>query len=394
MFAGAFIVFSILCGQMPAEFEIRTLHDKPQVAAMQSIGADGTINLNGDLTIASGEWYSLRRVPGTLPDWPRAPHVELTNGDRIRGTIVSSDGDAVRLLLPIPGPEQIIRLPLSALRVAWLTRRPVDDPAWLVAPRKRDVIQSRNGDLTLGALSGIEGERKLIRYQADGKDQQLPLSRIAAIGFNNDLARARRPKGQFYRLTLADGTRLSATNVNGDGTTWTAQTLFKDTVRISWVNLVSIDVEQAKAIWLSDLKPAAYQYHSYDGEQFTWAADRCVTGDALRLKTAAGESTFDRGIGLHAECTIAYSLAGKYKWFEALAGLDAKTGIKGDAIIAVLVDGKEQELKKKGLLTLTGGPIAINLDVTGVKELKIAVKRANAGNVQDHVNLAEARLVP
>src|SRR5262249_55045054 len=160
---------------------------------------------------------------------------------RITGTIVSADGDSLRLLLPIRGPEQILRIPLSALRAAWITRRPEDDPAWLTGPRKRDVIQSRSGDLTLGAIAGIDADRKLIRYQADGKEQQLLLSRIAAIGFNTDLARARQPKGQYYRLTFADGTRLRATDLSFDGANWIAQTLFKDTVRIPASNLISID---------------------------------------------------------------------------------------------------------------------------------------------------------
>jgi hypothetical protein len=374
-------------------FEVRLLADKPRTANLQALASDGTITVAG-VKIVGDEWYSVRRSPGLLPPWPRGPHIELVNGDRITGTVVSADGDSLRLSLPVRGPEQIVRIPLSALRAAWITRRPEDDPAWLFAPRKRDVIQSRNGDLTLGAIAGIDPDRKLIRYQAEGKEQQLPLSRIATIGFNTDLARARRPKGQFYRLTLSDGTRLSATDVSFDGTTWSVQTLFKDSIRIPASNLISIDKEQGNTAWLSDLKPTDYQYQSFGDETFNWSADRSVSGDALRLKTAAGESTFDRGIGLHAECSITFSLAGKYKRFETLTGLDARSGMRGDAVIAITVDGKEQSLDGKGRLTFAGGPIAINLDVTGAKELKIAIRNGNGGNVQDHVDLAEARLVP
>jgi hypothetical protein len=389
-----FVLTVLAIAAIPStDFELRLLVDKPRTANLQALASDGTITLGG-AKIAGDEWYSARRVPGLLPPWPRGPHVELVNGDRITGTVVSADGGSLRLLLPIRGPEQIVRIPLSALRAAWITRRPEDDPAWLAGPRKRDVIQSRNGDLTLGAIAGIDADRKIIRYQAEGKEQQLPLSRIAAIAFNTDLARTRRPKGQYCRMTFADGTRLSATDVSFDGTNWSAQTLFKDTIRIPANNLISIDKEQAKTVWLSDLKPTAYQYQTFGGESFNWTADRSVIGDALRLKTAAGESTYDRGIGLHAECSITYSLAGKYKRFEALAGLDAKSGIRGDAVIVVAVDGQEREPDGKGRLTFAGGPIAINLDVTGAKELKIAIRSGNGGNVQDHVNLAEARLIP
>lgn len=380
------------CGQAPAGFELRAAAG-PKAGEVQSVAADGTVTLAGGDTVAGGIWYGLRRTPGILPDWPREPHAELVNGDRIRGTVAAADGDAVRLRLALPGPEQTVRLPLSALRAVWLTRRPADDPGWLAGPRKRDVIQARNGDLSLGALMAIDPAANAVRFQADGKDHRLDLSRVSAVGFNTDLARARRPKGPYYRLTLADGTRLSATGVTFDGRNWTAQTLFKEGVRIPADRVLSVDVEQGKAVMLSDLKPAKYQYQPFDAEEYSWAADRSVTGDALRLKTAAGESTFDRGLGLHAECTITYALAGKYRRFEALAGLDARTGVRGEAVLAVVVDGKERELPGGGRLTLAGGPLAVSIDVSAGKELTIVVRRGNGGIVQDHVDLAEARVV-
>jgi hypothetical protein len=112
------------------------------------------------------------------------------------------------------------------------------------------------------------------------------------------------------------------------------------------------------------------------------------------LKTPGGESTFDRGLGLHADCTVTYTLGGKYRRFEALAGLDAHSGIRGDTTLVVLVDGTERNLPGGGHLTPAGAAIAVEVDVTGAKELTIKVARGTGGHVQDHVNLAEARLVP
>jgi hypothetical protein len=344
--------------------------------------------------VPAADWYCLRRAAAAQPDWPRAAHVELVIGDRIRGTVVSADGDALRLRLELPGKEQFMRIPLSALRVAWLGRRPADDPAWLNAPRKRDVIQLHSGDLATGILSSVDADRNTVRFQSEGKDREQELARVAAIGFNTDLARIRRPKGRYYRLTLTDGTRLSALTIAFNGTDWNVQSFFKDSIRIPALQLLSVDVEQGKATWLSDIKPAAYQYQTFDGEQHAWSPDRCVSGDALRLQTPAAESTYDRGIGLYSGSTITYALNGKYSRFEALAGLDSRTGIKGDALLSIHVDGKEQELLGGGKLTIAGGPIAVRLDVKGAKELKIIVRRGKGGNVQDHVNLVEARLIP
>src|SRR5262245_6996985 len=138
MLVSLLTLFSIGAGPS-TDFEVRLLADKQRTATLQALATDGTITL-GETKIAGNDWYSLRRVPGQLPAWPRSPHVELVNGDRITGTVISSDGNSLRLSLPGRGPEQIVRIPLSAMRAAWITRRPEDDPAWLIAPRKRDVI--------------------------------------------------------------------------------------------------------------------------------------------------------------------------------------------------------------------------------------------------------------
>jgi hypothetical protein len=381
-------------GQAPTGFEVRTLGE-PVTGEVQSLAADGSLTVDGK-AIAAGEWYSLRRPSGTLPPWPRAPHVELTSGDRLAGTVVDADGDALRLRVDGARGEKLARFPLSSLRAVWLTTRPADavDPDWLTGSRNRDVIQARNGDLAVGTLTAIDAARNMIAYQADDKYYRLDLAKSAAVGFNTDLARVRRPKGPYFRLTLADGSRLGVVSVTFDGRIWTAVTQFKDTLRFAGEQVVSVDVEQGKVAYLSAQKPAKYQYQSFDGEQHSWVADRNAAGRAMVLKTVAGERTFDRGVGLHAECTVTYALGGKYRRFEALAGLDARTGIRGDAVLAVLVDGKEQSLPGGGRLTYAGGPIAVNVGVSGAKEMTIVVRRGSGGNVQDHVNLAEARLVP
>jgi hypothetical protein len=243
-------------------------------------------------------------------------------------------------------------------------------------------------------LTTIDKSANRVRFQVDGKEKEWELSKLSAIGFNTDLARVRRPKGSYYRLTLADGTRLSAGSVSSDGKLWKATTWAKNELSFSTEQLVSIDVEQGKAVSMADLKPTRYEYQTADGEQYPWAPDRCVSGAALRLKTALGESTFDRGIGLHSECTITYALEGKYRRFETLAGLDARTGMRGDAVLAVLVDGKERELPRGGRLLFSDGPLTLQLDVAGAKELKIAVRPGRGGTIHDHVNLADARLIP
>ena len=389
-----FAVLLTTCGQMPEKFEVRRLEGESKSSALQSLTPDGSLTLASNEKHAAGTWYSLRREGISNPDVPRDPHVELTNGDRMRGTIVDADGDAVRFRLSMPGTEQFIRLPFSAIRVIWTVRRPASDPKWLHVARKRDVIQTRSGDQLLGAITSMDPDQNVVTFQVDGKDQRLDFTKLAAIGFNTDLARVRKPKGPYYRLALADGSRMSVLSITYDGKSWSAQSLFKEIVHIPNDQILAIDVEQGKTIWLADISPAKYQYQVQSADSIPLAVNRSVSGEFLRLRTSAGEGTFDRGIGLQSECSVTYSLGGKYHRFEALVGLDARSGVRGDAILVVLVDGKEQVLPSAGRLTLAGGLIAVRVDLTQGKELTIVIKPGNGGTIQDHVNLVEARLVP
>src|SRR4051794_7502077 len=120
----ALLLFLPMAGQLPVGFEARTLGGEPTSGRLQSLAAGGSLVV-GDAPLPAGAWYAVRRAPGVLPPRPRAPHLELTNGDRVVGTVADADGDAVRLRLSMPGTaDQFVRFPLSALRAAWLTTRP------------------------------------------------------------------------------------------------------------------------------------------------------------------------------------------------------------------------------------------------------------------------------
>lgn len=382
------------CGQTPERFEIRGLVGEPHISVLQGISRDGTLSFADGEKHAGDTWYSIRRESGAFLAEMRVPHVELSNGDRIRGTIVEADGDAVRFRLSFPGNEQIIRLPLSAIRVIWTIRPPTTDPKWLQGARKRDIIQTRSGDQILCAITSIDPGKNFVAYQVDGKDQRLNFTKLAAIAFNTELARVRKPKGRYYRLTLANGSRMSVLSIAYDGKAWTAETLFKEKLQIPDDQILAMDVEQGKSSWLAEVTPAKFESGSEGKEPIALAVNRCVTGELLRLQTAKGEATFDRGLGLHSDCSVKYSLGRKYRRFEALVGLDARSGTRGDAVLVVFVDGKEQTLPLAGKLTLAGGPIHVRVDLTQVKELTIVIKQGNGGTVQDHVNLVEARLIP
>ena len=90
---------------------------------------------------------------------------------------------------------------------------------------------------------------------------------------------------------------------------------------------------------------------------------------------------------------MTYAVPAGCRRFEALVGLDDRTGRKGSVRVRVLADGKECDLGLKGDLTHRTGPVRVRADVGGAKELTLAVDFGAGGDVGDHVNWADARFI-
>src|SRR5207248_1870861 len=137
------------------------------------------------------------------------------------------------------------------------------------------------------------------------------------------------------------------------------KTLFGAELECPLAAVVALDVRNGAATYLSDLKPIRYEHKPFVGGDWPLVANGSVTGHELRLTG----STFDKGLGMHSEGHVSYSLAGKYRWFEAQVGLDPERGKKGRVRIRVLLDGKEAELGWNKELTAKDEPLTLRIDV-------------------------------
>lgn len=351
--------------------------------------ADGAAEVD---ETAVADVVSLRRVGVALPTLPRGPHLLTTTGDRLRGQLLTGDDQVLRFKLA--AARDTWAVPLQAVAVVWFTRPPADtppDPArdqWLRPNRKRDLLRFRNGDTATGTLDGFVADGTAVRFKADpGDARDIPLAGLAAVAFNPTLATARRPKGTYTHVVLRDGSRLDLTAASADAKTLRGKALFGATVELPLAEVVALDTIRGKATDLSALRPKTGQ-GGFLSAGWPWAADRTVRGDPLRLLTANGVETFDRGLGTHPRTVLTYDLGGIYKRFEALIGLDPVTGRQGRAAVRVAVDGKEQTFD------LAPGPaVAVRANVAGAKELTLTVDYGPSGDVQADVNWCDTRLI-
>ena len=376
-------------------FNLHTVNGLAGAGPIERIGDDWSVSLAGDKPIQApgSEVVSLRRVAQNMPPWPSDEHLLLANGDRLSGTAVELRAERLRLQASI-GKGADMTVPLTAVAVIWFgfpdgaTDREAVLRPWQSSRRTRDVVLLRNRDQVEGTLSDLDGQSVRLRG-IDRKEIRLERSKVAAIILSNDLSRSLRPRGAFARLVLSNGSRISLASAKTEGAVLVGKTLFGSAIAAPVDQVFALDLYQGRATYLSDLKPKRYDFTPYLDVTWPYQQDRSVMGNPLKLATGI----FDKGLGMHSEGRITYDLGGAYQWFEATVGLDASTGRQGSAGIQVLVDGKPQEIGGEEDLTFLKPLRSLRLKIAKARELTLVVTFGQHGDVQDHVDWVDARIL-
>jgi alpha-L-fucosidase 2 len=100
---------------------------------------------------------------------------------------------------------------------------------------------------------------------------------------------------------------------------------------------------------------------------------------------------FRKGLGTHSRCEIEYEIDERFRRFEALVGIDDDTAGQGSVVFRVLLDGRE--VWQTGPVSGQAAPKKVEVDTSDAKRLTLVVDFGSLGDVQDHADWAEARLV-
>ncbi len=254
------------------------------------------------------------------------------------------------------------------------------------------MVLLKNGDALEGVLTALDAAG--VTIEVDRRPVTVDLNRTAAVALSSDLTEAPKPKGVYARLVLdAPATRSTALGCRCPRPAATAgrspgPRCSAPRSACRWRKSPPSTSIGGKAVYLSELKPSRYEYFPYLDERWEWSRDADVTGLDLRL----GGSTYDRGVGLHSHGRLSYAVPKDCRRFDALVGLDDRTGREGSVRVRVLADGKPLDLGGDRELT-AGAPLFVGVDVAGAKELTLEVDFGEGGPVQDHVDWVDARFV-
>ncbi len=396
IFTALLPLWLVAAGDMPdtPTFVLYSAREDRPAGALVRLAADGSVQVAGAPPVAGADFVALRRPGQAPPHFPHdRPHALFVHGDRLPGTVLAIAGEKVRFRADLGTPQEL-SLPLSSLAAVWFTERAAARAATpagraaLAEKRRQDTVLLGNNDTAPGTVVGLAADGPL-RLDANGREVEVPRGNVQGILFNTELARGLRPRTAYRQLVLRNGARLSVRSAVLEGGAVKATTLFGQEVRVPLAEVAALNGYQGRAVYLSDLTPRRYEHTPFLGARWPFQADRSVAGRDLCL----GGGTYDKGLGLHSQSRLTYALPAGAKRFEATVGLDEQTGRSGGVRVQVLADGRPL-LDPAPEVGSAEPPHALRLDLpAGARELTLAVDFGRGGDVQDHVDWADARIL-
>jgi hypothetical protein len=383
-------------------FTIDTPTQTRSGCSLRALDETGTLKLqDGAGCLVLPRFVEIRQDGPKLPALLTRHFVSLSNGDRL-----PLDPDAPAKLaasrLHVWPAKSLSGAPAKGLDLFapyvvllfWSLPEGVDDPERFFAelqeaPRKRDAVYLQNGDRLDGAIVAL-GEKTGCVVSIDGRKVETPWSKLAGIAFNTERQARLRTKKPFYRAVLDGGARVNFLELKFEEKprVWIGKTQFGTVLELPEASMIAVETRHAMALDLADLTPARYEHRAFLGAAWPLMKDAAVSGQPLRIQG----NSFEKGLGTHAACQVVYKLDEKFQRFDAIVGID-ELARKGRARVAIDLDGKRIELNDGKELTSQTPPITLRLDVNKVRTMTLIVELGSFGDVQAHVNWANARLI-
>ena len=264
----------------------------------------------------------------------------------------------------------------------------------LAATGKSDALWLENGDELVGKLTGLKANK--LDVQAASGVVNVELAKVAAVVFNPALAANVRPKGVWAWAGFSDGSRVRLTQLLLDAkecrATLAGGLELKAELKSEPKPLVALQPIGGKAVYLSDLKADSYKHIPYLQLPWPYELDRNVLGGQLRC----GGRTYLKGLGLHSAARLTYVLDQAYRRLDGEIGIDDATAGQGSVVFRVYTDDGSGTWKDRFTSpTVRGGqaPLPLSVDLAGVKRISLLVEFADHGDVQDHADWLNVRLV-
>ena len=370
--------------------ELRTLGGKNVTGTLTAI-KDGELVLKetggGTVVTPLAQVLALDiRQPKGIPIGTKYVAVKLVDDSVLHCESVRFQGNEAEIKL-LSGAS--FKLPVNF--IVWLVHEAQNAPLrkkfdeHLAQKSRRDRIVILR-DMDLNALEGtfgdIDPKGTTIQFRRDGAEAiNILFERLHGLIFYRSDVPSETP---LCRVFDVDGNTLIATKVSfEEPDRFELTTTFGAKIALKRDTLAKLDFNLGKLTYLSDIEPAKVVERSGIGLVTRYRKDTNLDGEPIIL-----EKQHAKGLSLHAHTELDYNLAGKYKEFKALVGVDVRTGSDSQALVTIYCDGE----KRFSEIVSVKAPRNIALNVKEVNTLRIVVSARNFLDLHDHATLADARV--
>ncbi len=269
-------------------------------------------------------------------------------------------------------------------------------PAWPELPKDAagDLIVVANkdaADLVEGVIGDVTAETVKFSVDAD----VVPVKRARVLGLIYFHSQADMMPEASVIVESRTGSKIGAEKVALVDGRLDITTTFGGTVSWPLEAVRSIDFSPGRMIFLSDLQPEVADWtplldfgkQSEAISQFYKPRfDRSLDGGSLSI----GGKAYAKGVAMAARTVLEYKVAGRGRQFCATAGIDDSVHGVGSVRLRIEGDGKNLY---SGKITGHGPPVNLNVDVSGVKRLRIIADFGGRADIGDYLDLGDARIV-
>jgi hypothetical protein len=340
--------------------------------------------------------------------------VELVDGTLLPADDIRIAKGRLSLLLAVPGATSQTPIAIPVAQVTAVRLKPLQGAAadqWQEIREQEfasDVLLvAKRGGENLDYVEGVLGDIGANKIEFKLDDEPLEIDRAKAAGFI--YFRRNRESGPDPRCVLQgrSGLRASASSVRLADSLLHVKMLAGLEVTWPLSDIESADFSAGKLRYLSDIQQvtvqwaplvafpsgadAAAKYGQPHRDQSAYGGPLTLLfGDADSLAPPSRLRSFNKGLAIHSRTEMLYRLPPGFTRFMATAGIEPASAPAGN--VQFLVYGDDRPL----LETAIAGqqpPHEIELDIKGVKRLKIVVDFGQNLDTGDWLNLCDARLV-
>jgi ribosome maturation factor RimP len=248
--------------------------------------------------------------------------------------------------------------------------------------RDRIVVRRVDNLSTLeGTIGEVKGKTIVFRTQ-NNMEVDINLEKLhGIIFFRNPVAQ---PANPICKVIDIEGNTLSAVKVAFDAGKLTITTTFGNELVLPEEVLSRLDFNQGKLTFLSNLVPTKTVVKSGIGLAHSFCQDTNLDGDAIFLD----KKSYTKGLSMHSYTDLEYNLNGKFKELKGVLGIDTRTGADSEPKVTIYCDDRvvfSEVITAKKVMP-------INMDIKGIRTLRIVVSSKNLLDLHDHVTFAEGQL--